>query len=284
MKKSNVFSIILLTIIVLYSSLAMADNIKVQNNASVNIKSIECFSEYGTEPDSLALTNLAAGSSVDVPFAKFPDQQCSRLVFTMDDGKKLQFYVEHEVGSLESFSIELSPIARHSEHTVPLYTAKNEDYLEQKVAGLPLFMFAQLFVDSPVKDFSFWITPKTKLGSDNANVLSFAGISWDVAKDSMKVQDDKLKNIRFEVPFMLTPANIATLVEDINGAEFELKQFSVDGQQKSPQGKGSDAINEAFQQCIDAKNCQLFFQKPSINATLSLINGQSMQLSFEKSK
>ncbi len=282
MKKVNVFSGAVLTFIVLCSSLVMAANIKVSNDTNINIKSLECFSEYGTEPDSLALKDLAAGKSVNVSDAKFPDLQCSRLVFTMADGRKFQFYAEHEVGSLESFSVEFSPIHRNSEYTVPLYSAKNADYFEQKVAGLPLFLMVQLFADNPVSDFALWITPGTKLGTDNADVLSFAGYSWNVVKDSLEMHGNKLKNIRFEVPFMITPANVATLAENIRGAELTLQHVIVDGQQKKPQGKDKEATEAAFMQCGDAKNCQLVFQKNSTKAILSLIDGQSMQLQLNQ--
>ncbi len=282
MQRSKMFFIVMLLFGILHGSLAMANNISITNNTHITITKLECFSEHATTPDSLALENLSANSTAHVPFSKFPDQLCSRLVFTMADGQKWQFYTEHEVGSLENFSLELSPIARHSKHTVPLYTAKNADYYEQKAAGLPLFLMAQLLADSTLESLKAWITPGTTIGVDNNAALAFAGLSWNVMKNSLEVKDNKLQSIRFEVPFMLAPAHIANLAEDMRQAGLELRELMVDGQTKKL--KGSDAIDNAFTQCMDAKNCQMLFQNTSIQARLSLLDGQSMQLRLSKAK
>ncbi len=278
MKKITVLSIAFLSFVVLHGSLAAAQNIKVQNNTDVNIKSLECFSSQGMEPESLVLENLAAGSSVHIADAKFPENLCSRLVFTMENGKKWQIFTEHEVGSLDNFSMELSPISRHSKHTIPLYTAMAEDYIEQQVAGLPLFIFAQLIPNTPVENYNEWLTPGTKLENDTSDVLNFAGYHWNITENSLVLKDNKVKDIRFEVPFMITPANIAILAKDAYGASLELDKVIVDGKETMLESKGSDAINEAFMQCIDAKNCQLNFYSQSLSATLYLLDGQSMQL------
>ncbi len=278
MKKTCAFFAVVLAFVVLSGAVAVAKGIKVQNDTNIKLKSLECFGEHSVEPDSLVLKDLAAGSSVNAPIAKFPEHLCSRLVLTMENGRKWQFFTEHEVASLESFSFELSPISRHSKDTVPMYTAKAGDYLEQQVAGLPLFIMAQFIGIAPLEKYSEWITPRTKLASDNADVLAFAGYTWNITKDSLVIKNNTVEKVRFEVPFMITPANIATLDKDLDSGNFELYNFIVDGVEKSTEKKGADAIDEAFMQCSSAKNCQINFYNSSNGAELFLLNGQSMQL------
>ncbi len=259
---------------------ALAHDIKISNNTDIPIKKLECFSEYSTTPDSVILQNLPAQSSTSVHNSHMPDQMCSRLVFTLADGKVMQFYAEHEVGSLDSFSFELSPISKyHTEKTDPSILCYAGDTLYQHIPGLSLDLARQFFqAGTSTADWEAWTTPYAKLGDFKNNFLETDSLSWNLI--DMKKNDDVPVSMSFSAP--LVTNTIMPTFEAIAQAQFTLQKVILDGKEKPLTEDEKKDPATLVVACVESKNSQMIFQHGAVVLTLSFPGDDTLTLMLAK--
>ncbi len=262
---------------------ALAATVEVKNNTDKNVTRVECYSEYSTAPDSLVMENLAAKSTAQVSDQRFPENLCNRVVFHLKDGEVWQFYVEHEAGSLDSMSLELNPLHRNAEKTIPQLTCLGSGEIYQETAGTPFNVVWQFLAGgTPVKGWQEWTTPGVDFMTYKDNFLALGNLSWNLTGKGVEIENGV--PVALHVVSPVAPSSIMGVIEELSQADFALQKYNFSGKEYMPQGEGKEALIKAFEN-IDGSTVftyELLRKQSNLRATLSFSPDGTVQLSMVK--
>ncbi len=274
MKKSTCFALAFLGSTFFISGQSFADDIIMANNSENTIKQIDCYNGDSNESNSLVLENLKPHSSMTISPEKTPEFMCQRLVYTLDNGEVLQFYVEHEVGSLERIDFDINEMNIYSEEKIlPLITCINEDYIEQNPAGLPFFIIIQFLAGGhSTEKWQTWTTPGKEFDTYKEYFMDLGNQSWSLTENGIEMKGNIPVAMTMDTPIAIPL--ISPLFAEFEQSEFIMQHAMMNGEKVDMIDGEKINMYQALDLLLESQNPdnKMILTDNKLNMTLSIAN------------
>ena len=246
MQKLKVCAMCLAALLALVPSMGHAAGIVLKNSMNADIKSVFCVGNNGERLS--VIEGLPKRAAKTVAAAKFPDQSCTRIGVTMQNGAGWQYYHEPEPGSAKEIEFTLDSAGQHETRKYPsLMIMLPGDDAYVAPAGVPMFILVQLMRkgmdQARWKEFAF--PGYEALKDPGAFAVCFADQSWNIAEGGLKFvgKGGILDTVSMSAPFANTTMGAAFDDLKNNGwlplmleASGKVSVFSPEGAALAPQG------------------------------------------------